>query len=85
MAATRRSAAGEAKTTVASTAAAASASAAAVSEPGAVTSTSGTADPMPNAGPRIAKGAKAATNRSSAVRAYADRTTSSCAAAWRCV
>ena len=67
VAATLRSAAGEAKTTVASTAAAASASFAAVSVPGAVTSMSGTAEAMPSPGPRIEKGAKAATSASSGV------------------
>ena len=67
MASTLASAAGEAKTTVASTAAAASASAAAVSVPGRVTSVAGTADGTPSAGPYSANGAKAATIRSSPV------------------
>ena len=67
VATTFRSAAGEAKTTVASTAAAASASAAAVSVPGAVTVMSGTTAPTPRAGPYSAKGAKAATSRSASV------------------
>ena len=49
MATTFRSAAGEAKIIVASTAATASASAAAVSAPG--LRTAGTADAMPSAGP----------------------------------
>ena len=51
VASTLVSAAGEAKTTVASMAAAASASAAAVSVPGRVTSVAGTADGTPSAGP----------------------------------
>jgi hypothetical protein len=67
VATTRRSAAGAAKTTVASTARTASARRAAVSVPGAVTSTSGTEEAMPSAGPRMANGANAATNRSAAV------------------
>ena len=68
VATTRRNAAGDAKTTRASTAAAASANREAVSVSGAVTSMSGTDDPSPSAGPSSEKGAKAATNVSSACR-----------------
>ena len=84
VAATFRSAAGEAKTRVASIAAAASASAPAVSVPGFVTSMSGTEAPMPSAGPYSANGANAATNRSSGPIPQSARTSSSCARSWRC-
>ena len=73
VAATVRSAAGEAKTMLASTAAAASASLAALSVPGSVTSMSGAAEPMPRAGPSSANGANAATSRSSGVTEYVAR------------
>ena len=60
---TLRSAAGEAKTTVASIAAAAPASARAVRVRGAVTSMAGVTDTAPSAGPSRANGAKPATSR----------------------